>query len=117
VNDLNLQNLREIDTEGDLFRFAGQCEIRDETGAMRLLRNDTVAHVGVVPVWTVRTQFGFAQAWLLSKNNSSFSAFGVIFAEAYEAEEKLRRYRKALSCVAKVGSITSGSGTSREKIP
>lgn len=67
VDDLDLKELLEIDSEGGVIRFAGQRALLLDAVAMGLLRKYLVENFGVTAARTVLTQFGFAHGWRMAE--------------------------------------------------
>ena len=67
VEDLNINELLEVDSEGGVIRFAGQRALLIDAVAMGLLRKYLVENFGVAAARTVLTQFGFAHGWRMAE--------------------------------------------------
>jgi DNA-binding NtrC family response regulator len=67
VENLDHHELLELDSDGDIIRFAGQRVLLLDAVAMGLLRKYLVENFGLTAARTVFTQFGFAHGWRMAE--------------------------------------------------
>jgi two-component system, NtrC family, response regulator HydG len=67
VEDLNISELVEFDTEDGVVRFAGQRALIIDATAKGNLRKELVTHFGLSTARAVLTRFGFVQGWRMAE--------------------------------------------------
>jgi len=67
VEDLNIGELVEFDSEGGVVRFAGQRALIIDATAKGNLRKELVNHFGLSTARAVLTRFGFVQGWRMAE--------------------------------------------------
>jgi len=67
VEDLNINELVEFDSEDGMVRFAGQRALIIDATAKGNLRKELIEHFGVTAARAVLTRFGFVQGWRMAE--------------------------------------------------
>ena len=67
VEDLNIGELIEFDTEGGTVRFAGERALIFDATAKGNLRKELIHHFGLSAARAVLTRFGFVQGWRMAE--------------------------------------------------
>jgi DNA-binding NtrC family response regulator len=67
VEDLNVRELVEYDSESGLIKFAGQRAIIIDAMAMGILRKELIDHFGLNAARAVLTRFGFVHGWRMAE--------------------------------------------------
>lgn len=67
VEDLNINELVEFDSEDGVVRFAGQRALIIDATAKGNLRKELIEHFGIATARAVLTRFGFVQGWRMAE--------------------------------------------------
>ena len=67
VDDLDLKELVEFDSEDGVIRFAGQRALIIDAAAKGNLRKELVNHFGLTTARAILTRFGFVQGWRMAE--------------------------------------------------
>jgi DNA-binding NtrC family response regulator len=67
VEDLNIGELLEFDSEGGMVRFAGERALIIDATAKGNLRKELINHFGLSTARAVLTRFGFVQGWRMAE--------------------------------------------------
>jgi len=67
IDDLNIKELVEFESEGGLIRFAGQRAFIIDATAMGSLRKDLIEHFGITTARGILTRFGFVHGWRMAE--------------------------------------------------
>lgn len=67
VEDLNISDLMEFDSELGLVRFAGERALIIDATAKGNLRKELINYFGIATARAVLTRFGFAQGWRMAE--------------------------------------------------
>jgi two-component system, NtrC family, response regulator HydG len=67
LEDLNVRELVEYDSDGGLIKFASQRAIIIDAMAMGILRKELVDHFGLTAARAVLTRFGFVHGWRMAE--------------------------------------------------
>jgi two-component system, NtrC family, response regulator HydG len=67
IEELNVRELVEHDSDSGLIKFAGQRAVIIDATAMGILRKELIDHFGLTAARAVLTRFGFVQGWRMAE--------------------------------------------------